>query len=118
MREVEGLRLGLRGQGHGEGGRQDGEGRGAGETLGEAGELQGVGAGGKAEAGAALHGREAELRVPDATALDAASTVAPPLLHRRPHTRALRAPGRAATAELVRAGQGPALPLAGGCSGV
>lgn len=119
MREVEGLHQGLGGKGHGGGGRQAGEGRGAGETLGEAGQLQGVGAGGQAEAGAALHGWEAELRVPDAAAaLDAASAVAPPLLHRRPHTRALRAPGRAATAEFIRARQGPALPLAGGCGGV
>lgn len=101
MREVDGLRRGLGGQGHGGGRRQAGEGRGAGETLGEAGQLQGVGAGGQAEAGAALHGREAELRAANSPALDAAAAVAPPLLHRRPHTRALRAPGRAATAELV-----------------
>ena len=103
MREVEGLRQGLGGQGHGGGGRQAGEARGAGGTLGEAGQLQGIGAGGQAEAGAALHGREAKLCVPKAaaTALDTASTVAPPLLHRRPHTGALRAPGRAATAELI-----------------
>lgn len=46
--------------------------------------------------------------------LDAAPAVAPPLLHRRPHARALRAPGRAATTELIGARQGPALPLAGG----
>lgn len=58
MREVEGLHGGVCGQGH-RGGGQAGESRGAGETLGEAGQLQDVGAGGQAEAGAALHGRKA-----------------------------------------------------------
>ena len=118
MREVEGLRRGLGGQGHGGGGRQASERRGVGETLSEAGQLQGVGAGRQAEAGAALHGWEAEESVPNTPALDAAPAVAPPLLHSRPHTRALGAPGRAATAELIRARQGSALPFAGGCSGV
>ena len=113
MREVEGLHRGLWGQGHGGGGCQTSESWGAGETLGEAGHLQGVGAGRQAEAGATLHGWEAELHVTNDAALNAAAAVAPPLLHCRPHTRALRAPGRAATAELVWAGQGPALPLAG-----
>lgn len=118
VREVEGRRWGFRGKGHGGGWRQACEGRGAGETLGEAGQLQGVGASRQAEAGAALHGWEAQLRVSNTAALDAASAVAPPLLHCRPYTRALRAPGRAATPKLVWAGQGAALPLAGRSSGV
>lgn len=101
MREVEGLHGGLGGQGHGGGGSQTSESGGAGETLGEAGQLQDVGAGGQAEAGAALHGRKAELCISNATALDAAPAVAPPLLHGCPHTGALRAPGGATSTELI-----------------
>lgn len=87
VREVEGLRRRLGGQRHRGGRRQAGEGGRPGEALGEA--------------GAALHAREAELRVGDAAALDAASAVAPPLLHGRPHARALGAPGGAAAGELI-----------------
>lgn len=106
MGEVEGL------------GRRTRESGRPGRQLGEAELLLAVGAGGKAEAGAALHSREAELRVPEAAALNAAPAVAPPLLHRSPHPEPLRAPGGAAAAQLVRAGQGPALALAGGRGGV
>lgn len=96
--------------------RQACEGGGAGGTLGEAGQLQSVAASGEAKAGAALHGGEAKLRVPD-TALDASSTMAPPLLHRCPQARALRAPGGTAT-QLVRARQGSALAFAGRSGGL
>lgn len=114
VREVGGQRRGLRGRSRGGGRRQASEGRGAGESAG------GVGAGRQAEAGAALHGREGRLRVGRAApaALDAAAAVAPPLHYRRPHAGALRAPGRAAAGELLRARQGAALPLAGGRGGV
>lgn len=118
MREVEGLCRGLWRQRHGGGGCQTSEGGGVRETLGEAGQLEGVAASGQAKAGAALHGWEAELCTPGAATLDATSAVAPPLLHCCPHTGALRAPGRAATPELVWARLGPALTLAGGRGGV
>ena len=82
---------------------------------GEAGQLEarreGVGAGGQAEAGAALHG--GERAPPRAPPLHAPPAVAAPLLHRRPHARALGSPRRPAAARLVRAGQGAALALAG-----
>lgn len=119
MREVEGLcRGGFRGRGRGGGGgREAGEGGGAGQALGEVRQLQGVGAGGEAEAGAALHGGEAELGSTGPAPLDAASAVAPPLLHRRPNAGPLRAPGGAAAAQVLRAGQGAALALTGGGGG-
>lgn len=106
MREVEGWWCrGLEGR------CQACEGRGAGQ-------FQGVAASRQAEAGAALHGWESQLCVANTAALDTASTVAPPLLHRCPHTRALRAPGRAAAPQLVRTGQGSALTLTGWSRGV
>lgn len=110
VREVERGCQGFRGQGHGGGRRQACEG--------EGGRLQSVGARRQAEAGTALHGWEAQLRVGCTAPLDAASAVAPPLLHRRPHTRALRTPGGAETPKFVGARQGAALPLARWSGGV
>lgn len=106
MREVE-LRCGgrgqFRGEGHGGGWRQ--------RVEGERRRLEQVAAGRQAEAGAALHGHAPYAAA--AHSLDAAAAVAPPLLHRRPHPRALRAPAGAEGAHVVGAGQRAALPLAG-----
>lgn len=120
MREVEGLRWRVGGQGHWGrgGGSQAGERRRPWRALGERRQLKGVGSGRQAETGAALHAREATLHVSNTAALDASSTVAPPLFHSCPHARALRTPGRATTTELVWARQGPALSFAGGSGGV